>query len=181
MIIASWQESCDKARQYVKKQIYHFVDKGLYNQTYGLSSSHVQMQELDNNSVLKNRCFWTVVLENTIESPLENKEIKLVNLKGNQPWIFIGRMDAEAEAPVLQPSDAKIQLIEKDPDAGKDWRQKEKTKTEDEMVGWHHWCNGHELGQTPGDGENREAWHATVHGVTRSQTQLANWTTIWRK
>ena len=84
-MVASWKESYDKTRQYVKKQIYHFVDKGLYNQTYGLSSSHVQMQDLDNKRMLKKRCFCTVVLENTIESPLENKEIKLVNLKGNQP------------------------------------------------------------------------------------------------
>ena len=97
-MVASWQESYDQTRQCVKKQIYHFVDKGLYNQTYGLSSSHVQMQELDNNRMLKNQCFWTVVLENTTESPLENKEIKLINLKGNQPWIFFGRTDAEAEA-----------------------------------------------------------------------------------
>ena len=94
---ASWQESYDKI-SVLKKQRYHIVDKGPYNQIYGLSSSHVQMQELDNNRVLKNQCFWTVVLENTTESPLENKEIKLINLKGNQPWIFFGRTDAEAEA-----------------------------------------------------------------------------------
>ena len=139
----------------LKKQRYHFADKGPYNQTYGLSSSHVQMQELDNNSVLKNRCFWTVVLENTIESHLENKEIKLVNLKGNQPWIFSGKTDAEAEAPIFWPSDANSWLIGKDPDAGKYWRQKVKRETEDEMAGWHHLFNGHELGQTPGDGEGQ--------------------------
>ena len=95
-MVASWQESYGKTRQCVKKQIYHFVDKGPYNQTYGLSSSYVQMQELGNNGVLNSQCFWTVVLENTIESPLENKEIKLVNVKGNQPWIFSGKTDAEA-------------------------------------------------------------------------------------
>ena len=104
----------------LKKQRYHFADKGPYNQTYGLSSSHVQMQELDNNSVLKNRCFWTVVLENTIESPLENKEIKFINLRGNQSWIFFGRTDAEAEASILWPPDANSWLIGKDPDAVKD-------------------------------------------------------------
>ena len=154
-MIASWQESYDKTRQCVKKQRYHFADKGPYNQTYGLSSSHVQMQDLDNKRMLKNRCFCTVVLENTIESPLENKEIKLVNLKGNQPWIFSGKTDAEAEAPMFWPPDAKSWLIGKDPDAGKHWRQKQKRETEDEMVGWHHLVNGHELGQTPGDGEGQ--------------------------
>ena len=133
-MVASWKESYDKTRQYVKKQIYHFVDKGLYNQTYGLSSSHVQMQDLDNKRMLKKRCFCTVVLENTIESPLENKEIKLVNLKGNQPWIFSGKTDAEAEAPILWPPAMKSWLTGKDPDTGKDWRQKEKGVAENEMV-----------------------------------------------
>ena len=104
---------------------------------------------------LKNWCFWTVVLEKTLESPLENKEIKPVNLKGNQPWRFIGRTDAEAEAPILWPPDVRKWLTEKDPDAGKDWRQKEKRATEDEMVGWHHQLNGHELGKTLRDGEGQ--------------------------
>ena len=86
--------------------------------------------------------FWTVMLQNTLDSPLDCKEIKQVNPKGNQSWIFTGRVDAEAETPILWPPDAKSQLIRKDPDAGKDWRQKEKGMTEDEMVGWHHWLNG---------------------------------------
>ena len=94
-------------------------------------------------------------LEKTLESPLETKEIKPVNNKGNQPWILIGRTDAEAEAPILWSPDANNWLIGKDPDAGRDWRLKEKTVTEDEMIQWHHWCNGHELGQTPGDGEGQ--------------------------
>ena len=94
---------------------------------------------------LKNWCFWTVVLEKTLESPLDCKEIQLVHPKGNQFWIFIGRTDAEAETPVLWPPDAKNQLIGKDPDAGKDWRWEEKGTTEDEMVGWHHWLNGHKF------------------------------------
>ena len=94
--------------------------------------------------------FWTVVLERTLESPLDSKEIKQVNHKGNQPWILIGKTDAEAEAWILWPLDAKSRLIGKDPDAGKDWKQK--GVTEDEMVGWHHWCNGHGFGQTLGDG-----------------------------
>ena len=103
---------------------------------------------------LKNWCFWTVVLEKTLESPLDCKEVKPVNPKGNQPSIFIGRT-AEAEAPILWPPDVKNQLIRKDPDAGKDWRQEEKGKTEDEMVGWHDWLSGHEFKNTPGDGDGQ--------------------------
>ena len=99
----------------------------------------------------KNWCLWTVVLEKTLESPLASKEIKAVNPKGNQPWIVIGRTDAEA--PILWQPDVKSRVIEKDPDAGKDWRQKEKEAAENEMVGWHHRLNGHEFEQTPGDGE----------------------------
>ena len=102
---------------------------------------------------LNNGCFWTVVLEKTLESPLDCKEIKSVNAKGNQPWIFIGMTDAEAS--ILLPPDAKSQLKRKDPDAEKDWGQEEKGTTEDEMVGWHHWFNGHEFGQAPGDGEGQ--------------------------
>ena len=116
-----------------------------------------------------------MVLEKT-ESPSDSKEIKPVNPKGNQPWIFFGRTDAEAEAPVLWPPDAKSRLMEKDPDAGKDWGQEEKGMTEDEMVGWHHRLNGHEFEQASGDSEDREAWHAVIHGVTKSQTWLSNWT-----
>ena len=115
-------------------------------QSYGFSSSHVQMWELDHKKgwVLKKWCFWTVVLENTLESLLDSKEIKPVNPKGNQPWIFIRRTEAEAEAPILWPPDVKSWLIGKDPDARKDWRQ-EKRMTEDEMVGWPCWLNGHEV------------------------------------
>ena len=94
---------------------------------------------------LKNWCFWTVVLEKTLESSLDCKEIQPVHPKGNQSWIFIGRTDAEAEVPILWPPDVKSWLIWKDPDAGKDWRREEKGTTEDEMVGWHHWLNGHEF------------------------------------
>ena len=113
------------------------------------------MWELDNKKgwVLKRWCLQTVVLEKTFESPLDSKETKLVNPKGNQPWIFIGRTDAEAEAPIFWPPDAKSWLIGKDPNDGKDWRQAEKGTTEDEMIDWHHQLNGHEFGETPGDGE----------------------------
>ena len=113
------------------------------------------MWELDHKEgwAPKNWCFWTVVLEKTLESPLDCMEIKPVNPKGNQSWIFIGRPDAEA--PILWPPDAKNWLIRKGPDAGKDWRQEEKGMTEDEMVGWHHWLNGHEFEQALGDGEGQ--------------------------
>ena len=102
----------------------------------------------------KNWCLWTLVLEKTLESPLDCKEIKLVNPKENQPWVSIGRTDGKAEAPIFWPPYAKTQLIRKDPEAGRDWRQ-EKGTTGDEMVGWHHQFNGHEFEQTPGDGEGR--------------------------
>ena len=116
------------------------------------SSGHVWMWELDceENWAPKNWCFWTVVLEKTLESPLGCKEIKLVNCKGNLSWIFIGRTDAEAEASVLWSPNSKNWLIGKDPDDGKDWRQEGKEMTEDEMVGWHHQLDGHEFEQTPG-------------------------------
>ena len=125
--------------------------------SYSLSSGHILLWEVDQKEdrAPKNWCFRTVVLDKTVESPLNSKEIKPVNLKGNQPWILIGRIDAEVEAPILWPPDGKSWFIGKDPDAGKDWRQKEKRVTEDEMVGWHHQQNGHEFGQTLGNGEGR--------------------------
>ena len=121
--------------------------------------SHVWMWELDHKEgwAPKNWCFWTVVLEKTLESPLDCKEIKLVHPKGNQSWIFIGRTDAEAETPILWPPDGKSWLIAKDLDAGKDWRQGEKGMTEDEMVGWHRWLNGNEFEQALGVGDGEES------------------------
>ena len=143
----------DKPRQCIKKQRHYFAYKGPYRQSYGFSSSHIWMWELDNKKgwAPKNWCFWTVVLEKTLESPLDCKEIQPVNPKGDQPWIFIGRTDAKAEAPILWPPDLKSWLIGKDPDAGKDWRLEKKGMTENEMVGWHHWLNGLEIEQTLGD------------------------------
>ena len=140
----------------VKKQRHHFADKGLHSQSYGLSSSHIQMWELNYKEgwAPKNWWFQTVVLEQTLESPLDSK-IKPVNPKGNQPWTFIGRNDAEAKVPVLWPPDANSRLIGKYPDAWKGWRQEEKGATEDEMVGCHHWLHGHEFEQTLGEGEEQ--------------------------
>ena len=129
------------------QQRHYFANKGLSSQSYGFSSGHVWMWELDCEEgwVPKNWCFWSVVLEKTLESPLDCKEIQPVHPKGNQSWIFIGRIDAEAETPILWPPDAKNWLTGKDPDAGKDWKQEEKEMTEDEMVGWHHQLDGHEF------------------------------------
>ena len=120
------------------KSRHYFAHKGPSSQSHGFSSSHVWMWELNYKEswALKNWCFWTVVLEKTHESPLDCKEIKPVSPKGNQPWIFIGRTDVEAETPILWPPDGKKWPILKDPDAGKDWRQEGKWATE---VGWHHW------------------------------------------
>ena len=130
----------------LKKQRYYFTDKGPCSQSYGFSSRCVWMWELDHKEIWapKNWCFWTVVLEKTLETSLDCKEIQPVHPKGNQSWIFIGRTDAEPEAPILWPPDVKNWVIGKHPDAGKDWRQEEKGTTEDEMVGWHHHLNGHE-------------------------------------
>ena len=145
--LVPWEKSYDKPRQCMKMQRHHFANKSSYSQSHGFSSKHVQMWELDYKKgwVPKNWCFWTVVLEKILGSPLDCKEIKVAQPKENQPWIFMGRTDAEAETPILWPPDAKSWLIRKDPDAGKDWGQEEKGTTEDKMVGWHHRLNGHEF------------------------------------
>ena len=141
----------------ILKSRHYFVNKGPSSQGYGFSSGHVWMWELDCEErwVPKNWCFWTVVLEKTLESPLDCKEIQPVHSEGDQSWVFFGRTGAEAETPILWPPHAKSWLIGKDPDAGKDWGQKEKGTTEDEMVGWHHRLNGHGFGWTPGVGDGQ--------------------------
>ena len=141
------RESYDQPRQHIKKQRHYFVNKSLSSQGCGFSSSHVWMWELDYKEswVPKNWCFWTVVLEKTLDSPLECKEIQPVHPKGNQSWVFTGRTDAEAETPILWPPDAKGWLNWKRWELmlRKDWEQEEKGTTEDEMVGWHHRLSGH--------------------------------------
>ena len=136
-------QSYDQPRQNIKKQRHYFANKGLSSQGCGFSSSHVWMYK--ESWVPKNWCFWTVVLEKTLKSPLDCREIQPVHPKGDQSWIFIGRTDVEAETPILWPPDVKNWLIWQDPGAGKDWRQEEKGATEDEMVGWLHRLNGHEF------------------------------------
>ena len=144
-MLAPWKKSYDKPRQHIKKQRHYFANKCPSSQTYGFSSSHIWMWVLDYSEswALTNWCFWTVVLEKTLESLLDCKEIKPVNPKGNESWILIRRTDDEAETPILWPPDAKNWLIRKDSDAGKDRRQEVKGTTEDGMVGWHYRLDGH--------------------------------------
>ena len=143
-MLTPWEKIYDQPRQHIKKQRHYFANKGLSSQSYGFSSSHVWMWELNYKEswAPKNWCFWTVMLEKTLESPLNCKEIQPIYPKGNQSWIFIGRTDVEAETLILWPPDTKNWLTRKDPDARKDWRWEEKEPTEDEMVGRHH---GHEF------------------------------------
>ena len=145
-MLAPWKKSYDQPRQHIQKQRHYFTNKSPSSQGYCSSSGHVWMWELDYKEswALQNWCFWTLVLEKTLESSLDSKDIQAVHPKGNQSWIFIGRTDAEAETPIFWPPDTENWLIIKDSDAGKDWSQEEKGTTEDEMVGWHHWLNGHE-------------------------------------
>ena len=143
-MLTPWKESYDQPRHHIKKQRYYFANKQPSSEGYGFSSGHVWMWELDceESWALKNWCFWTVVLEKTLENPLDCKEIQPVCPRGDQSWVYIGRTDVEAKTPILWPPDMKNWLIWKDPDAGKDWRQEEKEMTEDEMAGWHQRLDG---------------------------------------
>ena len=157
-----------------------YISTYIYLELYGFFSSHVWMWELDYKEswAQKNWCFWTVMLETTLESPLDCKENQPVYTKGNPSWLFIGSTDAEAETSILWPPDVKSCLIWKDPDAGKDWGQEEKGPTEDVMVGWHHWLNGYGAGWTLRVVHGHEAWHAVVHGIAKGWTWLSDWTEL---
>ena len=156
----------------------YFANKGLYSQSCDFSSSHVWIWRLNHKEswAPKNWCFWTVVLEKTLESPLDCKEIKPVHPKGNQPRIFTGRTDAEVETPIFWPPDSKIWIIEKDPDAGKDGGLEEKGVTEDEMVGWSHQFDRHEFERTPGDSEGQGSLACCSQSMG-SQRFRHNWAT----
>ena len=168
-------------RQHIQKQRHYFANKGLSNQGYGFSSGHLWMWMLDCEEIWapKNWCFWTVVLEKTLVSPLDCKDIQSVHSKGDQSWMFFGRNDAEAETPVLWPPHAKNWLIGKESDAGRDWVQEEKGTTEDEVVGWYHRLNGHEFAWTPGVVMDREAWRGACDSWGHKEldtTEKLNWT-----
>ena len=170
-MLAPWKKSYNKARQHIKKHRHHFADKGPYSQNHGFSSSHVWMWELDHKEGwVLNWCFQIVVLDKTLKSPLDSKKIKPVNPKGNQPWIVIGRADAETEAPILWPLDAKSGLTGKDPDESK--RRK----------GWQRmrWLESitdvkdMNLSQFQEIVKDREAWHGAAHGIVKSWTWLSD-------
>ena len=181
-MLTLWMKSYGQPRQHIKKQRHYFVNKGPSSQGYGFSSGNVWVWELDYKEGWESKywCIWTVVLEKTLESPLDCKEIQPVHPKGDQSWVFFGRTDAEAETPILLPHDAKSWLIWKDPDAGKDWRQEEKGTTEDEMVGWHHRLNGHGFGWTlaVGNGQGGLACCSSWGHKESDMTEWLNWTEI---
>ena len=169
----------------LKSRDINFANKGPSSQSYGFSSSHVWMLDYKESWALKNWCFWTVVLEKTLESPLDCKEMQPVHPKEDQSWLFIGRTDAEAETPVLCPPNAKSWLTGKDFDAGRDWGQEEKGTTEDEMARWHHWLDGHEFKRTPGVGDGQgglaccNSWGSkesdTTEHLNWTEFQIINW------
>ena len=179
-MLTPWKESYDQIRQHIKKQRHYFANKGVSTQGYGFSSGHACMWELNYKEdwAPKNWYFWIVVLEKTLESPLDCKEIQLVHPKGDQSWVFIGGTDAEAETPILWPLHAKSWLIGKDSDAGRDWGKEEKGMTEDEMAGWHHQLDGHEFEWTlgVGDGQGGPVCRYSWAHKDLDTTEWLNWT-----
>ena len=181
-ILTPWQETYDQLRYHIQKQRHYFANKGPSSQGYGFSSGHVSMWNLncEESWAPKNWCFWTVVLEKTLQSPLNCKQIQPVYPKGNKSWIFLGSTDAEAKTLILWPSNLKSWLIGKDSDTGRDCGQEENGKTEDEMAGWHHRLNGHKSGWTPGtgDGQGGLACCNSWSSKESDTTEWLNWTEL---
>ena len=178
-MLTPWKDSYDQPRQHIKKQRHYLANKGLSSQSYGFSNSHVWMWELDYEDrwAPRNWCFWTVV-EKTLESPLDCKEIQPVHAGGDQSWDFFGRTDAKAETPVLWPPHVKSWLIGKDLDPGRDLGQEERAMIEDEMAGWYHQLDGHEFEWTPGvgDGQGSLACCDSWGCQELDMTEWLNWT-----
>ena len=184
-MLASWKKSYDQSRQHLKRQRHYFLNKDPSSQGYGFSSSHVWMWDLEDYKeswALKNWCFWTAVLEKILESPLDCKEIKPVHPKGNQSWIFIGRTDAKAETPVLWLPMRRTDPLEKTLMLGKT-ESGRRRGWQDEMVGWHHWHNGHEFEQAlgVGDGQGSLACCSPWGHKELDMTERLNWTELLLK
>ena len=181
-MLTPWKESYDQPRQHIKKQRHYFANKGPFSQGYGFSSGHVWMWDLDceESWVLKNWCFWTVVLEKTLESPLDCKEIQPVHPEGDPSWVFIERTDVQAETPILWPTDEKSSLTWKRPWCWERLKVGGKGTTEDVMAGWHHWLDGHGFGWTPGvgDGQGGLACCSSSSRKESDMTERLNWTEL---
>ena len=171
-MLTPWKESYDQPREHIQKQRHYFANKGLSSQSYGFSTSHVGMWELDYKEswALKYWCFWTEVLEKTLESPLDCKKIQPVHPKGNQSWIFTGRIEVEAITSIFGHLMWRTDSLEKILMLGKIECGRRRGWTEDEIVGWHHWLDGHEFELVM----DRDGWRASVHDVAKSWTQLSD-------